>query len=137
MPNSCISVDGDVRSVLREDLHRVIGESFTTIGVSPYGPYFYTVMPAVDPLKSEKVRIQLQGPEQKADFFLMGLTEQFDSTWLNAIIRRVETQGAFRYEKTYNARPKIFGRELQLARFPQDMTYPFPTILVFRVKVET
>jgi hypothetical protein len=122
----------DARTVLREDLHTMIGESFATIGVSPYGPYIYTVMPAVDPLKSEKVRIQLQDPEQKADFFLMGLAEQFDSAWLNAIIRRVETQGAFRYEKTYNVRPRIFGRELRLADFPQDMTYPFPTILLFR-----
>jgi len=122
----------DARTVLREDLHTMIGESFATIGVSPYDSYIYTVMPAVDPLKSEKVRIQLQDPEQKADFFLMGLSEQFDSAWLNAIIRRVEKQGAFRYEKTYIVRPKIFGRELQLARFPRDMTYPFPTILLFR-----
>ena len=130
MPNSCISVDGDVRSVIREDLHRLIGESFATIGVSSYSPHFYTVMPAVEPLKSEN-------PGQKADFFLMGLSEQFDSTWLNAIIRRVETQGAYRYEKTYIVRPKIFGRELQLARFPQDMTYPFPIIFFSGVKVET
>jgi len=53
MPNFCISVDGDVRLVLREDLHKLIGESFATIGVSPYSSYFYTVMPAVEPLKSE------------------------------------------------------------------------------------
>ncbi len=65
----------DARTVLREDLHTMIGESFATIGVSPYDSYIYTVMPAVDPLKSEKVRIQLQDPEQKADFFLMGLSE--------------------------------------------------------------
>jgi len=67
----------------------------------------------------------------------MGLSDQFDSAWLNAIIRRVETQGVYRYEKTYIVRPKIFGRELQLARFPQDMTYPFSTIFFSGVKVET
>jgi hypothetical protein len=33
-------------------------------------------------------------------------------------------------------RPKIFERELPLARFPSDMTYPFPTILLFRAKTE-
>jgi len=127
----------DARSALRKDLQKLIGGSPATIGVSRFGPTFYTVMPAVEPLKSEKVIVQLQGPGQKADFFLVGFTGQIESAWMNATIRMVEAQGKFRYEKSYSVRPKIFGRELQLARFPPDMTYPFPTILFFRAKAET
>ena len=124
----------DARSALSEDLQRLIGESSTTIGISRFGPYFYTVMPAAVPLKSEKVKVQEQDPSQKADFFLVGFTGAIEPRLFSAIITIVERQGVFRYEKSYNVRPTIFGRKLQLARFPQDMTYPFPTILLFRGK---
>ena len=124
----------DARSALSEDLQRLIGESPATIGISRFGPYFYTVMPAAVPLKSEKVKVQEQDPSQKADFFLVGFTGPIEPRLFNAIITIVERQGVFRYEKSYNVRPTIFGRKLQLARFPQDMTYPFPTILLFRGK---
>jgi hypothetical protein len=127
----------DVRSVLRYDLQQAIGESSATIGVSAVGPYFHTVMPGAEPLKSEKVKIQLQDAGQKADFFLLGWTGPMDPEQLNATIRAVEEQGVFRYEKSYNVRPRIFGREFQPTQFPQDMTYPFPTILLFRVKAKT
>jgi hypothetical protein len=127
----------DARLVLRYDLHKIIGEAPATIGISRFGPYFYTVMPAAEMLKSEKVRVQLQDPGQEADFFLVGFTRQIDPAQANAIIRSVEAKGKFRYEKRYSVRPKIFGQEFRLARFPPDMTYPFPTILLFRSKTET
>ena len=125
----------DARSALREDLEKLIGNSPATVGVSRFGGYFYTVMPAVDPLKSEKVAVQLQESDQKADFFLAGFEGPIDSGHLDAVVKRIEAEGNFRYEKSYSVRPKIFGRELRLARFPSDMTYPFPTILLFRPKV--
>jgi hypothetical protein len=127
----------DSRSTLRKDLRKIIGTNSVTIGFSGLGVYFYTTTPAVEPLKSEKVKIQLQDAGQKADFFLLGWPGQMDPEQLNATIREIEGQGVFRYEKSYNVRPRIFGREFQLTQFPQDMTYPFPTILLFRAKAKT
>ena len=125
----------DSRSALREDLPKLIGTRSVTVGVfSGLGGYFYTVMPAVDPLKSDKVVVQLQDIGQVADFFLVGFGEPIDSGLLDFVVKKVEAQGNFRYEKTYSVHPKILGRELRLARFPSDMTYPFPTILLFRSK---
>jgi hypothetical protein len=125
----------DSRSALREDLPKLIGTRSVTVGVfSGLGGYFYTVMPAVDPLKSDKVVVQLQDTGQDADFFLVGFGEPIDSGLLDFVVKKVEAQGNFRYEKTYSVHPKILGRELRLARFPSDMTYPFPTILLFRSK---
>jgi 4-amino-4-deoxy-L-arabinose transferase-like glycosyltransferase len=124
----------DVRSALREDLNKMIANSPATIAVSRFGPWFYTVMPAVEPLKSKRVTVQPQEAGQPADFFLVGFTGPIDTTQLEAMIRRIEQQGNFKYERTYNVRPKIFERQFQLARFPPDMTYPFPTILLFRAK---
>ena len=56
---------------------------------------------------------------------------------MNAIVRQVEAQGKFTYEKSYRVPVKIFGHEFELVRFPQDMTYPFPTILLFRPRTPT
>ena len=126
----------DSRSVVREDLGKLIGNSPVTIGVLRLGGYFHTVMPTVEPLKSDKVVIRLQDAGQKADFLLAGFTGQIDPAQLNATIKGVEAQGQFKYEKNYSVRAKIFGQEFRLARFPSDMTYPFPTILVFRAKTE-
>ena len=39
-------------------------------------------------------------------------------------------RGKFKYEKSYGVPVKIFGHEFSLARFPPDMAYSFPTILV-------
>jgi hypothetical protein len=39
--------------------------------------------------------------------------------------------------KSYRVPVKIFGHEFSLAWFPPDMTYPFPTILLFRAKLPT
>lgn len=127
----------DVRSALRQDLQRTISSSPVTIGVLHYGGYFYTVMPAVEPLKSKTVTIQLQEAPQPADFLLIGFGGTIDSAKLASTIRRVERDGNFRYVKTYSAGPELFGREFRLSDFPQDMTYPFPTILLFRPRSET
>ncbi len=127
----------DARSMLRKDLRQLVSNRIATIGIARPGNYFYTVMPAVDRLKSETIKVQVQDSDQKADFFLVGFEMPIDSRVVDAVVKRIEAQGNFRYEKTYSVRPKIFGRELRLARFPQDMTYPFPTILLFRAKVET
>jgi hypothetical protein len=127
----------DARQVLREDLQKVIGETPTTIGVLHFGPYFYTVMPAAKPLNSEKVAVQLQGAEQNADFFLVGFPSQIDPAQMNATIRQIEALGKFKYEKSYSVPLKILGYQLSLVRFPPDMTYPFPTILLFRARAPT
>jgi Dolichyl-phosphate-mannose-protein mannosyltransferase len=124
----------DARVALLRDLQKRIGESPATIGVAPFGAYFYTVMPAVEPLKSERVKIQLQEARQQADVFLIGFDRPIASAQLDGTVGQVEREGNFTYEKIYSVRPKLFGRDLQLAHFPQDMTYPFPTILLFRAK---
>jgi dolichyl-phosphate-mannose-protein mannosyltransferase len=128
----------DSRSTLRQDLQKLIGTNSVTIGIfSGLGSYFYTAMPAAEPLKSEKVIVQLQDSGQQADFLLIGFGRPIDPGLLNLTIKNVEAPGRFRYEKSYSVRPKIFGKELSLTRFPADMTYPFPTILLFRAGTAT
>jgi hypothetical protein len=127
----------DARQVLREDLQKEIGQAPTTIGVLRYGAYFYTVMPATEPLKSQKVSVQLQDAGQKADLFVLGFPREMEPAEMKATIRRVEAQGQFTFERSYNVPVKIFGYEFRLARFPTDMTYPFPTILLFRARGPT
>ena len=127
----------DARQALREDLQKLVDEAPATIGISDYGPYFYTTMPAARPLNSQKVAVQLQDPGQDADFFLFGFPSQIDLPLINATVRQVEAQGKFEYEKSYSVPVKIFGHEFKLGRFPLDMTYPFPTILLFRARTPT
>ncbi len=127
----------DARQALREDLQKFIDEAPATIAISNYGPYFYTAMPAARPLNSEKVAVQLQDPGQDADFFLFGFPSQIEPALMNATVRQVEAQGKFKYEKSYSVPVKIFGHEFRLVRFPGDMTYPFPTILLFRTRTPT
>ena len=127
----------DARQALREDLKNLIDESPATIGVSNYGPYFYITMPAAKPLSSEKVTVQLQDPTQAADFFLFGFSGQIELSVMAANVRQVEAQGEFRYQRNYSVPVKMFGHDFNLERFPQDMTYPFPTILLFRAKTPT
>jgi len=125
----------DSRSTVRQDLQALIGPRSATIGVvSRVAGYFYTAMPAAEPLKNEKVIVQLQDIDQPADFLLVGFVGPLDSNLLSFYISKVEAQGRFKYQKTYSICPRIFGKELRLAQFPQDMTYPFPTILLFRGK---
>src|SRR6266478_2285808 len=127
----------DVRQVVREDLKNLIGETPAKIGILRIGAYFYTAMPAAKPLASQKVAVQLQDSLQDADFLLLGLASQISPEQINAIVRQVEAQGKFKYTKTYSVPVNIFGHECRLARFPLDMTYTFPTILLFRARVPT
>jgi hypothetical protein len=127
----------DAREVLRGDLQNLIGDGRATVGILHFGPYFYTAMPAAKSLTSQKVAVQLQNPGQDADFLLVGLPTQIEPAQMNAIVSQVEAQGKFTYEKSYRVPVKIFGHEFRLVRFPQDMTYPFPTILLFRARTPT
>jgi hypothetical protein len=114
----------------------MIANSPATIAVSRFGPWFYTVMSAGEPLKSKSVTVQPQEADQPANFFRVDFTGPIDTTQIEARIRRIEQQGNLKYERTYNVRPEILERQFQLARFPPDMTYPFPTILLFQAKTE-
>ena len=127
----------DAREVLRKDLQRFIGRAPTRIGILQWGPYFYTAMPAAKPLSSEKVVVQLQDAGEDADFFLVGFPTQIAPALLNATVQRVEARGKFRYAKSYRVPVRIFGHEFRLVHFPQDMTYPFPMILLFRARTPT
>ena len=124
----------DARQVVREDLQKSIGEAPATIGVWRLASYFYTVMPAARPLNSERVAVRLQDPGQDADFFLVGFPSQITPAQVNATVTQVEAQGKFKYEKSYRVPVKIFGHEFGLTHFPLDITYPFPTILLFSRK---
>jgi hypothetical protein len=127
----------DARQILRKNLRNVIGEAPARIGILRWGPYFYTAMPAANPLKSEKVVVRLQDPGEDADFFLVGFPTQIGPGLVNATVQRVEAEGKFKYIKAYRVPVRIFGQEWSLAGFPMDMTYPFPTILLFRARVPT
>ena len=127
----------DVRQIVREDLKNLIGETPAKIGILRFGPYFYTAMPAAKLLNSDKVTVQLQDPGGDADFFLAGFPSQISLAQVNATARQIEAHGKLKYEKSYYIPVKIFGYEFKLAHFPQDMTYPFPTILLFRSRVST
>jgi len=127
----------DAREALREDLQGFIGESSAIIGIARLGSYFYTSMPAAEPLKSERVSVRLQDPGDKADFFVLGFPRQMNRSYVEATIRAVEAQGHFKFEKSYSVPLTIFGYEFRLVRFPPDMTYPFPTILLFRARTPT
>src|SRR5262245_8917345 len=123
----------DVRELVRNDMRDLIGRrSATTIGVSNHGCYFYTSMPAVLPLKSNNVAVQLQRSLVKpADFLLIGFEGPLTEVSRGSAIRKVENRGTFRFMKAYTRAPTVFGKTLDLSSFPVDMTYPFPTILLF------
>jgi Dolichyl-phosphate-mannose-protein mannosyltransferase len=127
----------DAREILRKDLHNFIGEAPARIGILHWGPYFYTAMPAANPLNSEKVVVQLQDAGENADFFLVGFATQIGSPLLKATVQRIEARGKFRYAKSYRVPVRIFGHEFKLMHFPQDMTYPFPMVLLFRARTST
>ena len=127
----------DAREVLKKDLQSFIGEAPARIGVLHYELYFYTAMPAAEPLTSDKVVVQLQDAGEDADYFLVGFPTQIGPAQINAIVRQIEAQGKFRYAKSYRVPVRIFGHEFRLMHFPQDMTYPFPLILLFRARTPT
>jgi hypothetical protein len=125
----------DARQVLREDLQNLIGDKPAKIGILRGGANFYTAMPAAKPLNTERVTIQLQDPGQDADFLLVGFPRQISSAQINATVRQVEAHGKFEYAKSYRVPVRIFGHEFGLTNFPLDMTYTFPTLLLFRAKL--
>jgi hypothetical protein len=127
----------DAREVVREDLKNLVGDGPAKIGILRFGAYFYTAMPAAKPLASQKVTVQLQDAGQDADFLLLGLARPLRPEQINAMVRQVEAQGKFTYAKTYGVPVKIFGHEWRLTGFPLDMTYTFPTILLFRARIPT
>ncbi|HEX4653067.1 MAG TPA: glycosyltransferase family 39 protein [Candidatus Udaeobacter sp.] len=125
----------DAREIVREDLQTLIGAGPAKIGVLQFGPSFYTAMPGAKPLESETVAVQFQNAEENADFLLVGFPTEISPEQMNASIRQVEAQGKFQYAKSYRVPVRIWGHEFGLMRFPQDMTYPFPTILLFRARI--
>jgi len=127
----------DARQILREDLQKFIGEAPATIGVLHRATYFYTAMPAAQLLNSERVAVRVQDAGQNADFLLVGFPTEIDSAQINATVQEVEAQGKFKYAKGYRVPVRIWGCEFRLMHFPQDMTYPFPTILLFRARTAT
>jgi Dolichyl-phosphate-mannose-protein mannosyltransferase len=124
----------DVREIVRADMRQLIKErSWTSIAVSESGCYFYTAMPAVFPLKSGNVAVRLQRSfTESADFLVMGFERPLAENSRESTIREVESGKAFRFMKAYSRAPSVFGERLDLSNFPPDMTYPFPTILLFR-----
>lgn len=125
----------DVRELLFNDMRSLIKDrSATTIAVSELGAYFYTAMPAVLPLesKSNNVSVQLESSVvTPADFLVVGFEKPLPENLRDSTIRKVESGGKFRFMKAYSRVPKVFGKRLDLSEFPVDMTYPFPTILLF------
>ena len=101
----------DSRLILRQDLQKLIGTSSATIGVfSRLGSYFYTAIPAVQPLTNERVVLQLQDLDQQADFLLVGYGRPIDSNLLNFSVTKVEAQGRFRVRKKLQRSPQDFSK---------------------------
>lgn len=125
----------DARQIVREDLKGAIDDTSAKIGILRLGGYFYTAMPAAKPLGGQKVTVELQDAGEDADFLLVGLVTQLSPAQLTAIVRQIERQGKFKLARTYNVPVKAFGYEFSLARFPLDMIYPFPMILLFQARV--
>jgi hypothetical protein len=122
----------DARTALHNDIVRLVGAAPVTIGVDKRPPYFYTSMPAVDSLNGGTVSVKLQDPNQPADFFIVGLLRPVHLEAQRAVIRSVEKSGMFKFEKVYAAPPRLFHHVIDLSAFPSDMTYPFPTLLLFK-----
>jgi hypothetical protein len=127
----------DARDLVRKDLQDAIGDRPARIGILHFGPDFYTVMPAAKALNNEKVTVQLQDPGENADFLLVGFPTEAAPELINETVRQVETQRKFEYAKSYRVPVRIFGHEFNLTHFPPDMTYSFPTILLFRARTST
>jgi hypothetical protein len=125
----------DVRDLLRQNLTELSNmPSPVTVGVSDNGAYFYTVMPALFPLENQHtalLRVQ-RSFSTPADFLVIGFPRPLPENLGVFMIRRVESAGVFRFVKAYSHAPTILGKSFDLSHFPPDMTYPFPSILVFR-----
>ena len=69
---------------------------------------------------------------EPADFYVIGFEGPLAESSRNSTIRKVENGGVFRFMKAYSRRAHRFWKNFDLFNFPPDMTYPFPTILLFR-----
>ena len=122
----------DVRTSLRHDLAKELGDAPGIIAVGKAAGYFYATMPGVVPLSNEKVTVQLQEPAKPATYFALGSERPFRPDRIEWVARSIERTSHFRLKKVYDRAPTVFGKELDLSSFPPDMTYPFVTILLFR-----
>jgi len=122
----------DVRVTLRNDLRAAIGNARVKINVSPTALYFYTAMPAADPLTADHQSIALRDQSTLANYFIIGFERPLSVSQLTFQVRNIEASGNFKYVRMYYSAPSIFGKTVDLSRFPPDMIYPFPTILLFR-----
>jgi hypothetical protein len=122
----------DPRSELYVDLERRIGNSPCVIGVSRSGAYFYTVMPGLRGLKNRKTEVRVQGADRPADYLLVGFRTPVPDPVLRKEIESVEKAEEFSFVRSYAATPRFLGIPIDLSSFPTDMTYPFPTILLFQ-----
>jgi len=102
------------------------------INVSPTALYFYTAMPAADPLTADHQSVALRDQSALADYFIIGFERPLSVSQLTFQVRNIEASGNFKYVRMYYSAPSIFGNTVDLSRFPPDMIYPFPTILLFR-----
>ena len=108
----------DSRSILREDLQRLIGHNSATIGIFPsLGGYFYAAMPAAEPLKNEKVVVQLQDLDQQADFLLVGFGGPIDSNLLDYSVNKVEEQSRFKTTEVIAFAPGSLEKSFALHAF--------------------
>jgi hypothetical protein len=122
----------DVRVTLRNDLRAASGNARVKINVSPTALYFYTAMPAADPLTADHQSVALRDQSALADYFILGFERPLSVSQLTFQVRNIEASGNFKYVRMYYSAPSIFGKTVDLSRFPPDMIYPFPTILLFR-----
>jgi hypothetical protein len=125
----------DVRSIVQNDLKKMIGDATVTIGILHYPGYFHTATPAVEPLKSSKITVKLlKESDQQVDLLLVARPRPITRATCQDIINSLEAGGKFRCENVYMNQPRMFHRAIDLTRFPSDMTYPFPTLLLFSSK---
>jgi hypothetical protein len=124
----------DVRQMLYRDMSELIkNQPFTTIAVGEDGCPFYTAMPAVFRLKSNNVAVELEtSTTTPVDFFVMGFERPLAENSLKDWVQRMESRGVFSFVKAYTRVPTVFEKKWDLSDFPPDMTYPFPTLLLFR-----
>ncbi len=120
----------DIRTVVRNDLRRELGDTPATINVSKRGGYFYAAMPAVVPLRNATVTVS--ETSQPATYLVLASERPFRSGEIRSETNTIESEGHFKLAKIYSRAPTIWGAQFDLSAFPPDMTYPFVPILLFK-----
>ena len=91
--------------------------SATTIAVSEGGYYFYTAMPAVFPLKSDNVAVQLESAlTTPADFFVMGFERPLLRDSRDSAIHQVESAGNVPFYETVQPSTDDFRQDDSISR---------------------